>query len=383
MRHSLIFLLLLSFFTSCEEPYSPTIEVEDMEPVVIIDAFINTDGQSQVRVSQTVPIGTDSSALPIINAEITVLSDNGYSYTYSGNNPKGEYTLPHGPLTLSAKYRLLVKVLGREYTSQWVTPLATGNIDQVELDRTDLGMEVLVSSQNTESPQRFYRWQVEETWQMTSRNISLFMYENGEVRRRSPEENISRCFQFNRGTDIAIATTENLDKNEIVKQKIQFIPNLSNKLGIRYSVLVKQYNISKESYLFWSVLKKNSESVGDLFGSMPAELKGNFQQAEGKPVLGWLDAGKPSTRREYFAATALTPVWQFNYPGYEGCTTDEITVQGADELFRRNTSLVPLHELFKIEGNPDPSHYAYSSKLCADCSRYGSTTTPEYWNENY
>jgi hypothetical protein len=374
MRHTLFFLLLLGLFTSCEEPYTPTIEVGDMEPIVIIDAFINVDGQSKVRLSHTVPIGTDSSAIPLKNAVLTVQSEKGDTYKYTMNNAKGEYTLPHGPLSMNTRYKLHVQVFNQEYSSDWVSPLATGNLDKVELDRTNLGMEILVNSANTESTQRFYRWQIEETWQMTSRFVSLFTYDKGVVRWRNPEENISRCFQFNEGADIAIATTENLDKNEIVKQKIQFIPNLSNKLGIRYSVLVKQYSISKEAYLFWSVLKKNSESVGDLFGSMPGELRGNFHQANGRPVLGWVDAGKPSIRREYFTSSAINPVWQFNHPGYEGCQ--------AEELFRRNTSLVPLHELNKSPSNPDPTHYAYTSVLCATCSRFGSTTTPDYWNEN-
>ncbi len=382
MKHSILFLILLGFLTSCEEPYTPKIEVGDSKPIVIIDAFINVDGRSKVRLSQTVPISADSSALPIRNAVITISSEKGDTYRFTMISANGEYTLPHGPLPMNTRYKLHVQAYNEGYTSEWVTPLATGNVDKVELERTDLGMEILVSSANTESTQRFYRWQLEETWQMTSRFVSLFTYDQGEVRWRRPDENISRCFQYNEGTDIAIATTENLDKNEIVKQSIQFIPNLSNKLGIRYSVLVKQYSISKDAYLFWSVLKKNSESVGDLFGSMPAELRGNFQHADGKPVLGWVDAGKPSTRREYFTAASLNPVWQFNYPGYEGCQSDEIEVKGAAELFQRNTSLVPLHELFKVPDNPNPTHYAYTSALCASCERYGSTTTPEYWNEN-
>jgi hypothetical protein len=378
----ILFLITSIFLISCEEPYTPVIDVRDNSPIAIIDAFIDISGNSIVHLSHSVPLTSDTSAIPITKADFLLESDQGLALEFSTQSSTGEHVLPHGALSPTAKYRLTVQTNLGTFESEWIEAHTTSDIKDVKLVRTDLGMEVHVSSEENPDKSRFYRWQIEETWRFNSYFISRFIYKEGFVFRRMDDENISHCYAQNFASDIAIATTENLEKNQITDQVIQFVPNMSNKLGIRYSVLVKQYSISKASFVFWNTLKKNSESVGDLFGSMPSELQGNFTSKGNMPVLGWVDAGLPAKKRVYFSAVNFDPPWVFETPFYKGCTSDIILIPDAPTLFGYNPQLVPMDELYLFENNGEPTHYSYTTKVCATCTNLGTTTTPIFWNEN-
>lgn len=382
MRKWLLPMAIL-FLTSCEEPFTPVIEVKDNSPIVIIDAFIDVSGNSIVHLSQSVPLTSDSSAIPITKAAFKLESDQGVALEFSTQSPKGEHILLHGALSPTSKYRLTVETNLGSFESEWVQAHSSSEIKDIWLVPTDLGMEVHLNSEENSDPSRYYRWQIEETWKFTSLFVSWFTYDNGIIRRRTENENISNCFGQNFSSDIAIATTENWERNEITDQVVQFIPNLSNKLGLDYSILVKQYSISKASFIFWNNLKKNSESVGDLFGSMPSELKGNFSSKGNQNVLGWVDAGLPAKKRVYYSGTRFFPPWRHFTPFYTGCTTNNIEVANAPDLFRLNHHLVPLNELYLAPNSPVPSHYSYTTKTCATCTNLGTTTRPDFWEDNF
>lgn len=379
-----IYLLILGLLFSCEEPYTPVYDPGDTAPILIIEGYIDMSGDSRFKLAQTVPLNAIESTTPVKTAVLAVESENNQNYTLTGTSATGEYTIRHPALSMSTRYRLRVKVAGKEYLSEWVTPYATSAITEIERERTDDGMELFVSTVNGNDNSRYYRWEFEETWKFSAKYVSLLVFDGTEVRLRTPEENISMCFRQEKSSDILIATTEKLSDNVVSKQKIGFIPNLSEKLMYRYSILVKQYSLSKEAYLFWNILKKNSESVGDIFGSMPSELKGNMHNVanSSEPVIAMIEASLPSQKRIYFDSQNIRPPWPTYLPFYIGCESEKVTVGNAANLFRTNPGFIPTYEIFENEASAYPTHYAYTIKRCTECSLRGFLNAPDFWTDN-
>ncbi|MDT4846164.1 hypothetical protein FQZ97_801790 [compost metagenome] len=151
----------------------------------------------------------------------------------------------------------------------------------------------------------------------------------------------------------------------------------------RYSILVKQFSISKEAYVFWSIMKKNSESVGDIFGSMPSELKGNVTNTADprEPVIAMIEASLPTQKRIYYNAYELSEPWAVFIPFYYGCESFEVLVGEAAALFRNTAAYIPTNELYMNPASPAPTHYSYTTRRCTDCSMIGSLNVPDFWTD--
>lgn len=380
------YLLLLSSLSilSCEEAYMPDFGVEDMQPVLIVEGFINTEGSSRFTLSQTAPLGSEGAVALVADASITIESSDGKSYTSTRSEGNGHYTINHPELSHSQEYRVRIKTSANEYASTFVKPQASPAITNIDWERTEDGTEIFVSTSNTAEGSNFYRWEFEEDWRYSSRFPSYFLVDGNEIRARRPEENISFCFKNARSSDVLIGSTESFVENRIDKQLVQKIPNLSEKIMYRYAILVKQYSISKEAYVYWSILKKNSESVGDIFGSMPSELKGNITNIN-KPsehVIGMIEAGKSSQKRIYINALDFKPTWYSVISDYQGCTEGEVSVRESLSFFSLNPAMIVTYEVYKNEASPLPTHYAYSARNCVNCTvRGGSLTAPNFWLE--
>lgn len=367
---------------SCEELYTPVYEQEDASPILIIEGYIDMSGNSRFKLSQTVPLNAEESRVPVANATLAVESETGQAYASFTSTAGGQYTLSHPALPMTTRYRVRIKTRGNEYLSDWVTPYASSEISGIDHQRTDTGVDILVSTVNRNDNSRYYRWEFEETWKFSARFFSAMVFERGEVRfRKQPEENISVCFRQEKSSDIVIGTTDNLSDNTISRQKIQFIPNLSDKLMNRYSILVKQFSISKEAWLFWSILKKNSESVGDIFGSMPSELKGNVHNTTNprEPVIAMIEASWPAQKRVYISNNDMGS-WAVSIPFYSGCEYMEVPVGEAASLFS-NPAVIPLSDIYKVPDAP-PTHYSYTTSRCTDCTlRGGYLNVPDFWTD--
>jgi len=372
---------------SCQDPYTPTYKQEDANPILIIEGYIDMSGNSRFKLSQTVPLNAEESIMPVENASFAVESEAGQTYSSFTSAGAGEYTLAHPALPMSTRYRLRIKTRENEYLSDWLTPYATSEISGIDHQRTDTGMNILVSTVNGNDNSRYYRWEFEETWKFSARYYSALIFEGGWARfRRMPQENIStECFQQEKSSDILIGTTDNLQDNIVSRQRIQFIPNLSDKLMVRYSILVKQFSISKEAWLFWSILKKNSESVGDIFGSMPSELKGNVHNTAhpNEPVIAMIEASLPAQKRIYINSYDLPERWPVSNPYYAHCEYMEVSLEDSSvvrTLFS-NPSNIPTNEVYKNGDSPIPSHYSYATRGCTDCSLIGSRKVPDFWTD--
>jgi hypothetical protein len=184
--------------------------------------------------------------------------------------------------------------------------------------------------------------------------------------------------------------------NERISGKpLTFIaPELSNRLQIRYSILVKQYSVSLREYNYWNNLKKMSETQGDIFGSQPFAVLSNVKNINNpeEQVLGYFQVSSAEQKRMYINFMDLVPL---NIPIYHyGCIRIEMSPSRFpkasayalpptfDEIYEMyiNTGWAFVMPVYKTS-NIGLDYLVFSSKTCANCELTGTSNKPDFWKD--
>lgn len=147
-----------------------------------------------------------------------------------------------------------------------MTPLTAPEIEQITWRKQDTGVTIRLNT-NVENDTEHLLWQYEEDWVYRSAITTSYAYNpiTENVEEVLPENNVSRCWNQNRVQRILIESISRHGGGQVADRELALIPNNSEKLGIRYSILVKQMAISKEAFDFWEIMRKNTEDIGGIF----------------------------------------------------------------------------------------------------------------------
>lgn len=387
-----IFLLALGV-QSCKDPYYPDLDTRDAEAILIVDGFIDLSGNSTFKLAFSSPMTYEDGSTsltqpsgPYTRAQVAVVSSSNqvYAGTYDANT--GTYMVNHPALDPSSSYFLRIQIDGETYESTPSKALKSGAIDNLEFIVKEEGIEILLSSSDANHESPYYRWEFEEAWKFTSAVKPAAFLSNGELVDPTPELDYGTCFRFDESRNILIASTRDYAENRIYKQPIQSVHLSSEKISLRYSILVKQYAISSESYAFWELIKKNSEQIGDIFGVMPSEITGNIKNINDplKKAIGFVEVLQPTEKRMYINNYQVPTEWMAkkDIPFYKGCVvTDTLTIAEAPAFFQQFPGYLPGWFIYANPASPAPTHVNFAPSRCVDCRFYGTKEKPSYWVE--
>ncbi|MBB2144745.1 DUF4249 family protein [Pedobacter sp. LMG 31464] len=372
-----LLILCLAFF-ACKEPYAPTVTTINHN-FLIIEGFINTGADSTIiNLSRSVLVDNKNTANPELNATVTVESDANNSYTLN-NLGKGVYASAGLNLDNSKKYRLRIKTSkGVTYLSDFVESKISPVIDAVGFDVKDDGIQVHVNTHDDSNNSKYFRWEYKDTWQFNSDYYSVLSYNGikgpGFQDRLYPDENIATCWTTKSSNNILLGSTLKLEKDVINKAPLTFIESSSEKISVRYSILVKQYVITKEAFEFWEKLKKNTENLGSIFDTQPSELRGNVYNVadRNEPVVGFIGAGVTQTKR-FFINKKELPNWALKYP-YKCAELDTLNNFFATKAMQ--TGLKTPLAFVLVDG---VTYILLVDKECGDCTIRGVNRKPSFW----
>ena len=378
----LYFCLVLAY-VSCRKPYEPPVGTINSN-LLVVEGFINTGSDSTIiKLSRTVPIAEKGTTKPELRAQLVVESES--NATYVLRELKGG-TYGAAPLGLdpNQKYRLRITTTdGSSYLSDFVESKVSPLIDSISWVAKDDGVQIYSNTHDDAKKSVYYRWEYDETWEFTAKYASLFIAEaNGLNVRNQETQNIYRCWGNNNDGTVVLGSSEKLEKDVIYLNPIAFIPGDSEKLMAKYSVVVKQYALTKEAFDFWQTLKKNTESLGSIFDAQPSQLTGNIKNVNNpeEPVLGYISAGIVQQKR-IFIAKAELPNWKTKYP--YTCIADTVLYENykpngpLDVYWEKSLGLIPID--FAINNEGKEVGYVGATPSCADCTIRGINKRPEYW----
>jgi hypothetical protein len=395
---NVFYILLLVLIASCKVPYSPA-PITAVNNFLVVEGMINISDSTFIKLSRTVNVMSASTTNPELKAVITIESNTGTSYPLKevGN---GTYSAPPFNLSGSGQYRLRIKTANNNtYTSDFVQTKATPPIDSIITQAKPDGLHIAVSAHDATNNTRYYRWDYAETWQFTS-NYNSHWTSNGKGIVVIPRANdIYHCWGNQVSATILLATTTGLSQDILQNSPITYVASSSEKLSVRYSILIKQYALTKDAYDYWTLLKKNTEQLGSIFDSQPSASIGNLHNINNavEPVIGFISVGTISQKRIYLDFTQLPKSYVADYLNNDPynrytCILDTIFVVMRDKngkvigfpeqeyyIHGPNTIQIPVDVVKPF--NPADSSGSHSGSIppCVDCRLRGTNVKPIFW----
>jgi Domain of unknown function (DUF4249) len=363
--------------SGCKDPYN--IKPKNSQQgvgVLVVEGFLNSGGVTTIRLSRSYSLAENTTYTAETGASVVIESPSG-QYTLFENGA-GVYNANLGTLDPSQQYRLHIHARGKEYISDYVKVQATPPIDSVGWTRDINGVTIYASTHDPANSSHYYRYDYVETWETHSPFIQRLAYAPGtppdNVRPLGPFEQYYQCWKTQPSTSLTLATSTALQSDVIFQKPVVFIPQADEKLAIRYSILVKQYVLSKEAFDFFQLMKKNTESVGTIFDAQPSQITGNIHSVSDKneQVIGIFYASSEQQKRIFISAADL-PLWGFE----QGCNFTKIPPVGDTVTKYANNGLLPYDA--DVAGIVILD-YRVTSPGCFNCTVNGGTTDrPSFW----
>jgi Domain of unknown function (DUF4249) len=359
---------------SCKQEYPLPEDTQNLNLLVVEGLLNSGTGPTLVRLSRSFNPGGNPTPKPELRAQVTVEGENNTVSVLTGNT-KGEYISNQLNLNTNQRYRLRIKTIdGKEYLSDFVPVQSPPAIDSVHWQRTDESILFMVDTHDPQNSTRYYRWEYDETWEINSYFNSLYEYRNDSVVDRLNPSAIYYCWKYGFSNSIILGSSAKLSQDVISQQHLLNIPLGDEKITVRYSLLVRQFALTKEAYQFWEIMKKNTEQVGTLFDPQPSQLLSNIHCVNDpeEPVIGFVSAGSYVEKRLFITRAQVHP-----WPYYLLCEEKRVPLDSLKYYFAGNT-YIPLYELYSmITGRL--IGYVSGSRFCTDCTSRGSNVKPSYW----
>jgi hypothetical protein len=361
--------LFFAMFVACTIQFFP--DVEEKQDLLVVDGMITDQNSTyRIRLSRTTPIGTTLTRRPVKGATVTIKDENGTIAT-TKEFPVGTYytdsTVFRGHV--GGRYALNIKLNNLYYETDYIEMKPVPPIDSLYYEKVvitaskdsndiDEGCKIYLNSYDPENKCLYFRWDYLETW---------------EYRIPYPTEN-QICWINELSGHILIKNTSVFDQAKVTKYLVNFVTNKTDRLKVKYSILVNQYSLDQAEYDFWEKVEGISQNVGNLYDVTPSSVPGNVRciTKPDEQVLGYFSVSAVTQKRLFVEDTFLGLPTFYSY-----CVTD--TIYGPLPAEGQN---VTWWVLDKNEDEVPPVYIITTYRECADCRTEGTKIKPPYWDDN-
>ncbi|AUC14621.1 hypothetical protein BTO06_05475 [Tenacibaculum sp. SZ-18] len=400
----LIFILSSILISSCIEPVEfSAIEINSN---LVVNARITNEFKFHtIELSRTIPVDS-SNVSPERNATVSILDESGQIYSFEESSPGIYNSINEFAAEANKTYTLNIETSdGRKYLSSAETlPSTNASIGDIRtsVENNDItGIPELIIKVNSNisgAEGNYYKYEYDETYKVktpiwSTKKLLIISdtppYQFQLVDKTTEEDGIGFCYGNQKSKNILVTETQSLAQDQVIGFPIRQIPLDNYIIGIRYSILVKQYVINENAYNFFSLLETFS-NPDDIFsqtqvGNLTSNIKSTDQPYKDK-VIGFFEVSSLSTKRIFLNRNEITDnILYTNYRSLLGCiervNPDIIEPSGNSPL------LVRLQTGWIYQSPPDmpiipPNNlYQLVRKQCGDCSHLGPVNPPEFWIE--
>ena len=393
-RRNIIFFALCAFLllsTACTEAFD--IETIDYESVLVVESTITDEKKHQVvKLSRTTTL-ENSGVLLEDNAKVIVEDSDGNSFTFSQDFDSGNYVSDiEFQAFANTNYTLKINTQdGKNYNSTSVILPSTVEMDKVYAEPAtangEEGIHILVDTYDVTGNAKYFRYEFEETYKIVAPNPSRYVSEivnhnpvNGTydiiLTQREPE---IVCYASDISTGIIQTATNNLSEDKVFRFPVQFISKKNPVIQSRYSILVKQYVQSLESYTFYKTIKELGSVESLLSQGQPGYVAGNMKSGvdPDEKVLGYFEASSTTSKRIYF-----------NYedfglekpPYFVECEVFSLNYALFDDPDERSIIFNYLTYFnYQVLDLSQETIYAIVQPECSVCTSFASNIKPDFW----
>lgn len=369
MKHVVYFILFI-LLGGCIEQYMPK-DIENINDLLVVEGAITND-ESVFKLSRSVGL-LDTLLIgknEINDALVYVEKDDG-ERLQGAFTSLGTYVVPTGALDAQAKYRFCAVVGGEEYRSDFLSPLFTPEIDSISLTKRGRGepVYVCVTTRDPLNQSRYFRWSYEENWEIKAELFANYgklddYFEEFTV---YTDRNTYYCWMSDQSKSLILGSTDKLAENVIYQKRLNEIACDNSRLSVLYFVRVRQLQIRKEAYDYYSNLQKNVEQTGSIFSPVPSEINGNIRCVTNPslPVIGYIDV----------STTVVDSLFHDGSGLYEPFVTLCVSSITDDPKYA-----YPVYAYYQM----DMFGVVYAPHACVDCRLHGGIKKrPDFWPNNH
>ena len=394
---SIITLIAIFTLCSCIEPYTP--DLVGYESLLVVDGLITDENSTYtVKLSKTIQ---DQNAEPVVLSDATVYItdeiDNNSYLTAIGN---GRYITDSLGFTGIAGKTYTLHIItsdGNEYESEPCPMNSVPEIDSIYFIRdqefmnngteAQEGIRIILDSKAGEN-NNYYRWDFEETWKFRVPSPKRFNYLDEET--FEPVATINEfCWKSKKSDQLVIHAVYSEQSEPILNIPIFFIPSdKSDRLMVQYSILIRQYSISKKEYFFWNNMKSVNESGNDIFATQPFPVISNIHNIKDSKerVLGYFQVSAVKQKRKNIP---FSDIVRLKLPFFHNQLCERIEKSPSDFLFPLTWD--EIYEMYCISSDyifVEPKYNSDNFELdklvfarpeCTDCEFLGTKIKPNFW----
>ncbi|MHC1702470.1 MAG: DUF4249 family protein [Tenuifilaceae bacterium] len=380
LRTRIIFILIvcISVFSSCIEEYSPSIKETSKNKYVVFGKVTDQEGYQYVSVSVSSPLNKPL-LNPLSGCWVDIFDDAGNQF-HLLEFEKGKYRvwINQEYLKAGASFQLSIHTPNAEtIISEYdVMPEKLVSEDTVyysyasrptnDPNFTENGLQFLVDFNAKNSNNRFFKWELEETWEYHSYFPISNIWDGKKIINVIPADySLMVCWKTANVNQIFTLSTKTLTSNSYSGFKIHFVGNLTQKLFHGYSLLVRQQAINEKAYYYWDQIRINNNQNGGLYSQQPYSIDGNLILLDepDNEVFGIFHTASESKKRYFFHNIENL---DFDFSGE--CV--------AETFIFKNAAEIPCYITFNL----DLQEWQWAPKSCFDCRLSGGTIIkPDFW----
>jgi len=364
---------------ACKQVYEPP-AIKNNPRFLVVDGFLTSASDSTyITLTRTRNLSDSEAGPPETSASVVVESQSGglIPLVETASGVYGNLL----SMDSSQVYRLVIRTAdGKHYASDFVPFKITPDIDSLGFKEDSANVALIVSTHDPSNNTRYYRWAYEETWKYHTYFLSEFNLVGDSVVVRGRDGLIYFCWKSQHSSDIQLGTSAGLSQDIISKMVFHNVNKTSEKIYVQYSILAKQYALTRDQFDYWTNLKKTTEQLGTVFDAQPSQVSGNIHciSDSSEIVLGYLCASTVTRKRIFLTLSQLT---NYNYtPYYVDCATSQdaiVVISPGDRAKIYEYLVKPDHLYTFLYQN---GGYFLAQNFCADCRDHGGTNVkPDFW----
>jgi hypothetical protein len=375
IKHIIIFPAIL-LISSCITQFIPD-AAEEKELLVVEGLITDQPEINTIKLSLSRPLGKKNIPRPLAGCIVSVVEDQKITYQLTETDA-GTYVTD--PVSFRGKigsiYILRINTNGTspgnftfESVPMELRPVPpvdtlfyeTKTIRRNEMGPDDEGVQIYLNTHDPSKSCQFYRWDFTETWE-----FQLPYYVPNRV-----------CWITNRSGGIFIKNTSILAEDRINRFPLNFVSNTTDRLSVKYSLMVNQYSLSEDEFSYWERLQNITDEVGSLYDLTPASIPGNISCVDdpNKHVLGYFSVSARASKR-VFIKENLSNIINL----YKDCPSD--TIQGPDSIVIPGLDQT-VWVIYRMNMSGMPPYRVITEKHgCADCSIRGTAIRPDFWTDD-
>lgn len=365
--------------SSCIEEYDPIIQAEDENKIVVMGTLTDDTDLHRISISRTSNI-ENPEIKPVTGCSVKIIDDNGTEHI-GQDAGDGLYLVSLNLNVSGTSYMIdIITPEGDKIISDYETLVSGPEVDSIYFERNDLegpiagdstkGIQFYLDLNASDSPARFYRWEVTETWEYHADYPLIWYYDGTPHQIWPPDYSRQVCWSTRAIPQIFTLTTNNLTENRYQKLPLHYVNNRSSRLMYGYSLLVKQHTLSEAAYTFWEQMRINNEEQGGLYEKQPLAIRGNLlnQTNPENEVLGFFGVSSVKTKRIFVGNIPSLPLYFSSF-----CSPRALQRGGFLEID-------PLDYPAYLLGDEFTYYMVVLNEECVNCLSIGGTNVkPDFW----